>query len=124
MMLMMEEFLLSAEVSQASFTPGTLSSMMIDHKHEAVEVPDPGQVLQEVEEVDLLQVTLADEELNPSLPIVVEEGEDVDAESQLLLQLRHLIRRYWILQLIQAVLREVTVVVAGFLRIVYAWMES
>jgi len=37
-------------------------------KHEAVEVPDPGPVLQEVEAVDLLPVTLVDEELKPSLP--------------------------------------------------------
>ena len=41
---------------------------MTDPKHEAVEVPDPCPVLQEGEEVDLLPVTQADEDLNPLLP--------------------------------------------------------
>jgi len=68
----------SAEVSHSSFTQGTFYSMMTDSKNEGAEVFDRGPVFLEVEEVDLLPATLADEELNPSLPVVVEEVVDAD----------------------------------------------
>ena len=52
--------------------------MMTDSKNEGAEVFDRGPVFLEVEEVDLLPATLADEEVNPSLPIVLEEVGDAD----------------------------------------------
>ena len=100
-------------MTKASFAEEELMLMLREIGNEARKIFYPGEMVVPIEKVDCLRwvLELRDIERVATTPLVVEEGEDIDTDSKLLLDLWYIDRRNWIVEMIEVMLLEELVVV-------------